>query len=209
MIGPPGQINRGSSLGEIIYNICLQEDVNTIVEIGTWNGMGSTKCIYDAVSIKSGDYSVNTLECNADFYSKCIENYKALPKLKNFNFILGTIIEPEENINPISNFDDKFFNQYSRLIQSGWRNEDVENCKNVKNVFEIIPEKIDLLILDGGEFSGFAEFNKLKDRSVYFILDDTNTIKNYRVANLIRNHNEFEVLHDSNERNGFLVAKKS
>ena len=37
MIGTPGQINRGSSLGEIIYNICLQEDVNTIVEIGTWN----------------------------------------------------------------------------------------------------------------------------------------------------------------------------
>jgi hypothetical protein len=129
MIGTPGQINRGSSLGEIIYNICLQADVNTIVEIGTWNGMGSTKCIYDAVSIKFGDYLVYTLECNEKFYNSCIENYKALPKLKNFKFILGTIIEPDENINPLSNFDEKFFNQYSRLIQSGWRNEDVENCK--------------------------------------------------------------------------------
>jgi hypothetical protein len=208
MIGSPGQINRGSSLGEIIYNICLQEDVKTIVEIGTWNGMGITKCIYDAVSIKSGDYIVYTLECNEEFYHNCIENYKALPKLKNFNFILGTIVEPEENINPLSNFDDKFFNQYSRHIQSGWRNEDVKNCKNVKNVLDILPKKIDLLILDGGEFSGLSEFNKLKDRSVYFVLDDTNTIKNHRVANLIRIHNEFKVLHDSNERNGFLVAKK-
>ena len=87
MIGTPGQINRGSSLGEIIYNICLQVDVKTIVEIGTWNGMGSTKCIYDAISIKSGDYLVYTLECNEKFYNSCIENYKALPKLKNFNFI--------------------------------------------------------------------------------------------------------------------------
>jgi hypothetical protein len=208
MIGTPGQINRESSLGEIIYNLCLQEDVKNIVEIGTWNGMGSTKCIYDAVLDKKEEYLVYTLECNEEFYQKCLENYKNLPKLDNFNFILGTIVDPEENIDPISNFDDKFFNIYSRETQKSWRNEDVENCKNVKNVIDIIPEKIDLLILDGGEFSGLSEFNKLKDRSIYFILDDTNVIKNYEVANLIRNNNEFKVLHDSNERNGYLVAKK-
>jgi hypothetical protein len=208
MIGTPGQINRGSSLGEIIYNLCLQEDVKTIVEIGTWNGMGSTKCIYDAITSKKGEYLVYSLECNEEFYQKCLENYKNLPKLDNFNFILGTIVDPEENIDPLYNFDDKFFNIYSRETQKSWRNEDVENCKNVKNVIDIIPEKIDLLILDGGEFSGISEFNKLKDRSIYFILDDTNVIKNYEVANLIRNNNEFKVLHDSNERNGYLVAKK-
>ena len=116
-------------------------------------------------------------------------------------------MDPEENIDPISNFHDKFFQQYSRETQSVWRNEDVENCKKSKNVLDIIPEKIDLLILDGGEFSGLSEYEKLKDRSVYFILDDTNVIKNYEVANLIRNSSEFHVLHDSDERNGYLVAK--
>ena len=146
MIGTPGQINRGSSLGEIIYNLCLQNDIKTIVEIGTWNGMGSTKCIYDAILDKKEEYLVYTLECNEDFYKKCLENYKKLPKLENFNFILGTIVDPEENIDPISNFDDKFFQQYSRETQSVWRNEDVENCKKSKNVLDIIPEKIDLLI---------------------------------------------------------------
>jgi hypothetical protein len=208
MIGTPGQINRGSSLGEIIYNLCLQDDIKTIVEIGTWNGMGSTKCIYDAVLDKKEEYLVYTLECNEDFYKKCLENYKKLPKLENFNFILGTIVDPEENIDPISNFDDKFFQHYSREVQSSWRYEDVENCKKSKNVLDIIPEKIDLLVLDGGEFSGLSEYQKLKDRSTYFILDDTNVIKNYEVAHLIRNSNEFHVLHDSDERNGYLVAKK-
>lgn len=208
MIGTPGQINRGSNLGEIIYHLCLQDDIKVIVEIGTWNGMGSTKCVYDSVSVKKEDFLVYTLECNEEFYNKCLENYKNLPKLDNFNFILGTIVEPEENIDPISNFDDRFFQQYSRKIQSTWRNEDVENCKKTKNVLDIIPEKIDLLILDGGEFSGLSEYQKLKDRSTYFVLDDTNVIKNYEVANLIRNSSDFQVLHDSNERNGFLVAKK-
>jgi hypothetical protein len=208
MIGKQGQINRDSSLGEIIYNICLQKDVKTIVEIGTWNGMGSTKCIYDAVSVKNDKYMVYTLECNEDFYKICLENYKNLPKLDNFNFILGTIIEPDENIDPISNFDDSFFYQYSREIQNGWRNEDVENCKKVKNVLTVIPEKIDLLILDGGEFSGLSEYHKLKDRTTYFILDDTNVIKNNEVAKIMRDSDEFEILHDSNDRNGYLVSKK-
>jgi len=208
MIGTPGQINRGSSLGEIIYNFCLQEDIKTIVEIGTWNGMGSTKCIYDAVSVKNDKYMVYTLECNEDFYKICLENYKNLPKLDDFNFILGTIIDPEENIDPISNFDDKFFTQCSREFQSTWRNEDIENCKKVKNVMNLIPEKIDLLILDGGEFSGLSEYRRLKDRTTYFILDDTNSIKNNEVAKIMRDSDEFDILHDSNDRNGYLVSKK-
>ena len=209
MIGTTGQVNRGSSLGEIIYNLCLQDDVINIVEIGTWNGMGSTKCIYDAISEKKGDYLVYSLECNQEFYNICLENYKDLPVLNNFNLILGSIIDPEENIDPLSNFNDKFFITHSRKIQSSWREEDVENCKKVKNVIDILPHKIDLLILDGGEFSGLSEFNKLKDRSTYFILDDTNTIKNYEVSNIMRSDIQFEILHDVvNDRNGYLVAKK-
>lgn len=209
MIGTVGQVNRGSSLGEIIYNLCLQDDIINIVEIGTWNGMGSTKCIYDAISEKKSDYLVYSLECNQEFYNICLENYKDLPVLNNFNLILGSIIEPEENLDPMLNYDDKFFFQYSRQIQSDWFKEDLKNCKNCKNVIDILPHKIDLLILDGGEFSGLSEFNKLKDISTYFILDDTNTIKNYEVANIMRSDRQFEILHDVvNDRNGYLVAKK-
>lgn len=208
MIGTVGQIARGSSLGEIIYNLCLQDDIKNIVEIGTWNGMGSTKCIYDAISEKKGEYLVYSLECNQEFYNICLENYKVLPTLNNFNLILGSIIEPEENLDPMYNYDDKFFIQYPRHIQSTWFKEDMKNCKKVPNVLNSMPEKIDLIILDGGEFSSFSEYEKLKDRSTYFILDDTNTIKNYEVANLMRNNSNYQILFDSNERNGYLVSKK-
>jgi hypothetical protein len=208
MIGTVGQVNRGSSLGEIIYNLCLQDDIRNIVEIGTWNGMGSTKCVYDAISEKKQDYLVYSLECNLEFYNICLENYRNLPKLDNFNLILGTIISPEENLDPSFNYDDRFFKQYSRQTQSFWCKEDIENCKKVPNVLNDMPEKIDLIILDGGEFSSFSEYEKLKDRSTYFILDDTNTIKNYEVANLMRNNSNYQILFDSNERNGYLVSKK-
>ena len=44
-----GQINLNDEAGSYIFNICKREDVQTIVEIGTWNGRGSTLCIYEAI----------------------------------------------------------------------------------------------------------------------------------------------------------------
>jgi hypothetical protein len=208
MIGTVGQVNRGSKLDEIIYNLCLQDDIKNIVEIGTWNGMGTTKCIYDAISEKKGEYLVYSLECNTEFHNIALINYKNLPKLNNFNMILGTIISPEDNKDPINNYDDIFFNQCSRDIQNSWYIQDLENCKKVPNILSIIPDSIDLLILDGGEFSSFAEYQKLKDRTRYFILDDVNTIKNNEVAILMRKDTNYQIIHDSDDRNGFLVSKK-
>ena len=71
-----------------------------------------------------------------------------------------------------------------------------------------MPERIDLLILDGGEFSSYYEFLKLKDRTTYFILDDTKILKNFEVANIIKNNKSlYEIIVDSEDRNGYLIAK--
>ena len=69
---------------------------------------------------------------------------------------------------------------------------------------------IDLLILDGGEYCSYGEFNKLKDIVDFIILDDTNTIKNYKTAEIIRKSpDQYEILaDDTNERNGFMVCRK-
>ena len=202
-----GQINRGSQLGDIIYDMCNQDDIKTIVEIGTWNGMGTTKCIYDSISENNKkDYLVYSLESNPDFYNQAVVN---LPKIENFNIILGRIIEIEDLVN-IDECDDKFFTPISnKEIIKGWLVDDIHNYKLVENVLNQMPSKIDLLILDGGEFSALGEFNKLKDISTYFVLDDTNTIKNNEVANIMRNDINYKILYDNtSDRNGFLISKK-
>lgn len=205
-----GQINRTSFLGDIIYKICKQEDIKTIVEIGTWNGMGTTKCIYDAIiDSKKEDYIVYSLESNKYFYEEAVNNFNSLPKIKNFNLILGRIIESEDMLN-IDTADDRFFSIHNRNIQKEWLKEDIDNCNKVKNVLDILPKNIDLLILDGGEFSTLAEFNKLKDRAAYFILDDTTALKNFEVSNIMRNNSNYTILYDDpNDRYGFLVSKKN
>jgi len=202
-----GQINRGSQLGDIIYNMCKQDDIKCIVEIGTWNGMGTTKCIYDSiVENNKKDYQVYSLESNEKFYNQAIIN---LPKLENFNMILGRIVEVCDLIN-IDECDDKFFVPISnKEIIKGWLVEDLHNYESIENVLDKMPNQIDLLILDGGEFSSLAEFNKLKDRTTYFVLDDTLLIKNNEVANIMRNDSRYQILYDNtSDRNGFLISKK-
>ena len=44
-----GQINRGSPFGMKISLICQQEDVKNIIEVGTWNGQGTTICVMNGI----------------------------------------------------------------------------------------------------------------------------------------------------------------
>ena len=39
-----GQINENTEVGKLLINITKTEKLNTILDIGTWNGLGSTKC---------------------------------------------------------------------------------------------------------------------------------------------------------------------
>jgi hypothetical protein len=198
-----GQINRGSILGELIYELCKKDNIKTIVEIGTWNGLGTTKCIYDAIiDSDKKDYEVYSLESNEFFHNQAINN---IPKIINFNIILGKIVETDELYN-LSKYE--MLNISDTSQQKIWLEDDINNYKNVKNVINILPKKIDLLILDGGEFSSFAEFNKLKDRTTYFVLDDTNILKNFEVANIMRNDKTYDIIIDSDDRNGFILSKK-
>jgi hypothetical protein len=200
-----GQIMRGSDLGNIIYDLCAQDDIKNIVDIGTWNGMGTTKCIYDSIiENNKKDYMVISLESNPIFYEIAVGN---IPKIDNFNLVLGRIVEEDELID-VEECDDSFFNNSDRDPQRGWLLDDITNYKMIENVLDIIPITIDLLILDGGEFSSLSEYNKLKDRTKYIILDDTNTIKNNKVADIIRKNNDYKIIADSNSRNGYLIAKK-
>ena len=92
-----------------------------------------------------------------------------------------------------------------------WLEDDVAALKNCPNVLHELPQSIDLLLLDGGEFSTLAEFQLLSSRvTKWLILDDTNTRKCRTIATNIRTGmTPFTPIVDSDDRNGFMVALKS
>lgn len=196
-----GQINRGSILGEEIYKLAKRADVDYILEIGTWNGLGSTKCIIDGIIDSSTPKRGISIDCNLKRSKDALTNLIPIPK--NFIIKQGTIVNCAE-LEPL--LDKLHSPKFKR-----WLKEDLHEIKSAPNVFDDLPAIIDLCVLDSGEFSGVLEFSKLWKRCRYIVLDDTNTLKFSQSRKFIIAHSGlFEIIMDeTKERNGFLICKNT
>ena len=159
------------------------------------DGMGSTKCIYDAVAGTRKE--VFSLECNRIRHEEAKVNLGFLPP--NFHLILGTVINAED-IAPLR-----------ESLSDGlkvWLDEDMSWMRQIPNVVDQLPKEIDVLIIDGGEFTGKMEFDLLAPRSKYIILDDTNATKHKETKKFLLESDTYQILDDNTyERNGFLICK--
>ena len=197
-----GQVKNNTLLANIINKLCIDKDNKTFLEIGTWNGYGSTKIFVTAL-INRTDTLFYSLECNkekSEFARDLYKNYKNI-------YILNETINNElpNDINII--FPDLLTNkQYSY-----WNKVDVENIKQCKLFLERpdLPKMFDVIFLDGGEFTTYHEFQRLKTMCKYLLLDDTNTNKCLKIVDEIYNDKlKWKILvHDKNERNGIMLCK--
>lgn len=191
-----GQIIAGTERYDIIKKTINEFNPKTILEIGTWKGMGSTKCILDCISEGVEFYS---LESNKEFFDISKNNLKEYDN--KFNQIFGKIIETEQVIDYVKDYT-------LSKDEETWLEEDILNFKSCDNVINLIPEKIDLLLLDGGEFSTYLEWLILKERVKIVMLDDINVFKCKRIyEELIKNTN-YSLLYKTEEGNGFCVFKQ-
>ncbi len=193
-----GQINLDSEAGGWIAKICAREDIKTIVEIGTWNGFGSTKCAYQ--SIVGTDKTLLSLESDKGLFDGAKEVYKDAPEV---SIVHGHI--SEKLIHP-NTLRPEYFTDYSQEEKTRWYERDLANINSSANVLDQLPEKIDFLILDGGEFSSWYEFVLLKDRFKVIFLDDTRPpcIKNHLVREFLLKSARL-LVDNQEDRNGFSV----
>lgn len=205
-----GQVGIETSLGRYLYNLSMRDDLKNIVDIGTWNGLGTTKCIIDGIfNSNKKDYNLVSIEVNKEKHFEAKNNLSKYID-NNVKLMYGRITEKDELVN-LNDYDDSFFYSYSRNIQEQWYKQTLIEHTETPNIYNKLLEItsfIDLLVLDGGEYCTYGEFRKLKQISKFVVLDDTNTIKNFRSAEEIRNSKNYEVIEDNRtERHGFLIAK--
>lgn len=187
-------------VSKIITSLASREDVKVIVEIGTWNGMGSTRCILQGLENKE-EYSFKSYECWKEMYQEAIINNKNFLGDK-FSILNGKIVD-EKTIADWFNVEDL------TEEQKKWLQQDIDRMSQVENMSYLIPEKIDLLILDGGEFSTYKEWSLLKNKVKYAVFDDTISLKCKRIRGEIIESKEFLILADNiKERNGFLAVER-
>lgn len=214
MLCGEGQINFDTSFGREIYRLTKSLNVNTIVEIGTWNGEGTTAILGNGI-LNNPNGKLYSLESDINQYKKAITFWSKLKKeTEKINLIYGRIVEDNEVINwkEMKEKDDILnFLECSESEVEKWFLKDIDNIKKCPNVLSQLPEYIDILLLDGGEFTTWNEFQKLKNRiTQYIIINDTKTFKNMEARKEIINHpGIWNVIKDErNDGYGYLIAKK-
>ena len=200
------QIGRGQPFGNLIYDFVTKPDILNIVDVGMGGGLGTTKIIYDAIiESKKRNYNVSAIEIYTPWYEIAKSR---LPKLENFNLLNGYItrrmMRPHE-------LPDKFFTGYTRKEAIRWYDFFTKEMGTVDNISDKLTEKIDLVILDGGTFSSYYEFQFLKDRCKYFVLDDVNDIKNiFVLEEMISQPEKYTIIkQDRSDRNGWAIVEKN
>ena len=199
-----GQINTNTMFGNLIKKYAEDEKYLTYLEIGTWNGMGSTKCFKEGFdNRKDKNYQFYSLECNKDKSLYAKQFYKNDQNIHILNEVIYNIdMEEIYKVFPILKNDEMY---------NGWHKIDIENMKNCNLFFERkdIPEFFDIVLLDGGEFTTYFEFKAIENKCKILMLDDTNTFKCHKILEEITsNPDKWKILFKMDERNGFMIAEK-
>jgi hypothetical protein len=177
-------------------------DYKTFLEIGTWNGLGSTRAFSKGLNSRTDDYVFYSLECNKD---KCMDAMKLYDDNDRIHILNEVIWNEEPN---------DFYKIFPQCLENEmykhWNEVDIMNMKKC-NLFlnrPNLPEMFDVLLLDGGEFTTYYEFQLLKNRCKILMLDDTNCDKCKLIVQELKSDTSWKIIKYENLRNGYLIAEK-
>lgn len=202
-----GQINRGTEMGEMIYELSNKKEVLNIVEIGTWNGLGSTKCIIDAI-VDSNDSNKKlfSVELYPDLYQLAIKNLKLFLNDPRITILNGRIIEYDD----VFWFDHRLIDFRKDHHAKLWYQKDLQHLQAAQNVLHLLPQQIDLLVLDGGEYTTYPEWKILHPRTQCFVLDDVNTLKCSQIRKEAATSKDWSLIYENlKSRNGFSIFTRA
>jgi len=207
-----GQVNRGSLFGEKIFEYASNKNFKNFVEVGTWNGEGSTKCFMDAIQSRADNSCLYSLEANIEFFNEASTYWAHLlmapaSAFQKLFLLYGRIIEVEDLISIEEVQKHSIFHQHPWLE---WRTRNIKEYNECENVLGNLPSEIDILCLDGGQFSTRAEFAALKDRTKMVMLDDTSTFKTESIRReIVENPEVWTIVEDNTmQRHGFMIGIK-
>ena len=198
-----GQVTLDSELGKKLYDYAQDDNIKTFLEIGTWNGLGSTKCFIEGFKNRKTSFKFYSLECNKEKSDYAKKLYSGIENV----YILDNVL-----LNKIpSDIYDIFPVLLENETMNYWNKIDFQNMADKKLFFETtpnLPEIFDFILLDGGEFTTWFEYNLIKDKCKLLALDDTNTFKCKKIVEELKSSNQWEVIHESDERNGIMIFNK-
>jgi hypothetical protein len=202
------EIHLNEEFGKSINQTILKYELRQNLEIGSWDGTGSTKCFVDAMKQLEGELFLACMEILPERIEILKTTYKDLNFVHPIN---NSSISYSELV--YKNFDHLWNSIYNKIpkklydyqLVKFWYDRDVELLKSIKQgSISNLNKRWDSVLIDGGEFFGYSEYLLLKDNTKVFFLDDVhNAFKCYQVFCELKSSDDWELLFDlPNARNG-------
>jgi hypothetical protein len=99
---------------------------------------------------------------------------------------------------------------YSNISNENWTSwYDGEALNFNKSNIGNLPDAVDFVIIDGGEFSGIGDWNSVKHTNPkYVALDDIFTVKTSSVRDEMLASNLWTIKCQGNDRNGWVILQR-
>lgn len=196
-----GQITMDTNFGKLLYNLAKDENNKKFLEIGTWNGLGTTRCINEGFKQRTDtDYFLDSLEVNMEKCEYAKTFYKDYPNVRIQNKTLLKVFPEWNKIVTDLGFQDQ-------AVYRHWHEVDLQNTREC-DLYEI--KEYDVIVLDGGEFTTYYEYLLLKNKTKIIVCDDCNVAKCKRIREELINDVKWSLLsEDLKERNGFTSFVKN
>lgn len=208
-----------------IISACFKKYLpRRIIETGTYQGIGSTKVIASLIrDLQIQDAKFYSIECNESFYQDAKINLAAhglqdyvitMKGLSIPRLLIPTAAQTEEKIQRALSTEGIVVDHnkevslgavlYSKEAQTDGR-EDLLGYIIKKGCFNP-----DFVLLDSAGHIGSIEFEYILTLLTYpciIALDDAKHIKHFESKVMIQNDSRFQILYESNEHTGSLIAQ--
>ena len=203
-----GEVAQESEMGRCLCALGGAAVFSRYVEIGSAAGKGSTRQLMDGILPRGDDSVLWSVECDPIMHDIAKSNWRGSGADGRLRFTHGSIVRADEIMTPEEAKTHPLYHraEVSDFVRRTWQKH-YDAIAAAPNVADELPQSIDVLLLDGGEFSSYAEFAKLHARSRVIVLDDSHhALKNYLVREaLLSDPDWLMVLERPDDRNGWCV----
>jgi len=202
-----------------IQRIGREENIKTVLEIGSASGEGSTEAFVCGMRENPNKPKLFCMEVSKNRFNELEKRYAEYSFVKCYN-VSSVAVERFPNADEVIRFYKNYHQGLKKyplqqvltwleqdidyIKQSGVEPEGIKKIKRENNI-----ENFDLVLIDGSEFTGQAEMEEVYGAK-YILLDDINTFKNYKNYYLLKNDDSYSLVAENQYlRNGYAIFKKT
>lgn len=185
-----GQIGIHQPFGKWIEHYAKDTQFQRYMEIGSWNGRGSTICFGLGFLGRDDSAMLHSFEINQERYVESSTFWEHNPRIRIHN---ARILPELPDVRSVHS-----------SIQSEWQADDERWFKSTLYV-DATALQPEVVLLDGGEYITYFEYQLLKPHARVFLLDDTAVDKCKRIVEELSVDPKWKCVASGTDRNGWAV----